>query len=296
VINYKHLHYFWVVAKRGGVARASETLHITPQTISGQINLLEEHLGEDLFRKAGRNLELTDAGRVVLSYADEIFSLGSELEEAVRQMPSRRPVTFRIGVADVVPKTISFRLLSAAMALEEPVRVVCRESSLELLLADLTLNKIDLVIADGPIPAGVNIRGFNHPLGECGISFLAAESLAEPLRKGFPQSLSGAPFLLPSDINVVQSRLLSWFDTRHIHPTIIGEFDDSALVKVFGQAGKGVFVVPSAIADEVCSQYDVRLIGSIDEVREQFFAISLERRITHPAVVAITKTAGNLLN
>ncbi|KAA1191842.1 transcriptional activator NhaR [Pseudohalioglobus sediminis] len=291
MINYKHLHYFWVVAKRGGVARASETLHITPQTISGQIGLLEESLGEALFQKKGRNLELTEVGRMVMSYADEIFSLGGELEDAVRNMPATRPVTFKVGVADVVPKSIAYRLLSPALELEEPVRMVCRESSLDALLADLALHKIDMVIADGPIPAGVNVRGFNHALGECGVSFLAVRKLAKSLQPDFPRSLDGAPLLMPSDINMVQPRLLNWFDTQHVYPNIVGEFDDSALMKVFGQAGKGVFVAPSAIAEEICQQYAVEKVGSIDEVTEQFYAISLERRITHPAVAAITETA-----
>jgi LysR family transcriptional activator of nhaA len=291
VINYKHLHYFWVVAKRGGVTRASETLHITPQTISGQISMLEDNLGEQLFRKVGRNLELTEAGRVAMSYADEIFSLGGELEDSVRNMLSTRPLTFKVGIADVVPKTISYRLLSPALELDEPLRLVCRESSLELLLAELVLHKIDLVIADGPIPSGVQIRGFNHSLGECGVSFLATPKLAKGLKRDFPQSLNGAPLLLPSDINMVQPRLLSWFDAQHVYPSIVGEFDDSALMKVFGQAGRGVFIAPTAIANEICQQYGVEEVGNIDEVKEQFFAISLERRITHPAVAAITKTA-----
>jgi len=296
VINYKHLHYFWVVAKRGGVTRASETLHITPQTISGQISLLEDKLGEALFQKVGRNLELTEVGRVVLSYADEIFSLGGELEEVVHNMPSARPITFKVGIADVVPKTISYRLLSPALELAEPVRIVCRENSLDLLLADLALHKIDMVIADGPIPSGVKIRGFNHALGQSGVTFLATEALVSALQGTFPQNLDGAPLLLPSDTNLVQSRLLNWFDSQHIHPLVVGEFDDSALMKVFGQAGKGVFVAPTAIADEICKQYAVQTVGSIDEVSEEFFAISLERRITHPAVVAITEAARAWLN
>ena len=295
MINYKHLHYFWVVAKQGGIARASETLHITPQTISGQISLLEDSLGEALFQKAGRNLELTETGRVVLSYADEIFSLGGELEDAVRNMPSERPLTFKVGVADVVPKTIAYRLLSPALELPDPVRLVCKENSLDVLLADLALHKIDLVIADSPIPPGVNVRGFNHSLGESGVSFMAAPVLAKTFRRDFPHSLDGAPLLLPTDINVVQSRLIQWFDGLHIHPRIVGEFDDSALMKVFGQAGKGVFVVPSAICEEVAEHLGVVIIGSTEEVREQFYAISFERRITHPAVAAITKTARSWL-
>lgn len=291
MINYKHLHYFWVVAKRGGVTRASETLHITPQTISGQISLLEDSLGVPLFKKVGRNLELTEIGRVVLSYADEIFSLGGELEDAVHNMPSSRPITFRVGVADVVPKTISYRLLSPALELKESVRIVCRESSLERLLADLALHKIDMVIADGPMPSGVKIRGFNHALGESDISFLATPEVVAKLEGEFPENLNGAPMLLPSDINLVQARLMNWFDMHHIHPAMVGEFDDSALMKVFGQAGKGVFVAPTAIAPEICQQYGVESLGSTSEVTEEFYAISLERRITHPAVVAITEAA-----
>ena len=291
MINYKHLHYFWVVAKQGGIARASERLHLTPQTISGQISLLEESLGEKLFTKVGRNLELTETGRLVLSYADEIFSLGGELEDALHNLPSDRPMVFKVGVAEVVPKTIAYRLLAPAMKLPNPVRIVCKENSLDDLLGELALHRIDMVIADGPIPSGLNVRGYNHFLGECGISFLAVPRLAKKLSKNFPQSLHGAPVLLPSEINVVQARLLSWLDGLHIYPRIVGEFDDSALMKVFGQAGSGVFIAPSAIADEVAKHYGVQIIGSTDEVREQFYAISVERRISHPAVVSITETA-----
>ena len=277
MINYKHLHYFWVVAKQGGIARASERLHLTPQTISGQISLLEESLGEKLFTKVGRNLELTETGRLVLSYADEIFSLGGELEDALHNLPSDRPMVFKVGIAEVVPKTIAYRLLAPAMKLPNPVRIVCKENSLDDLLGELALHRIDMVNADGPIPSGLNVRGYNHFLGECGISFLAVPRLAKKLSKNFPQSLHGAPVLLPSEINVVQARLLSWLDGLHIYPRIVGEFDDSALMKVFGQAGSGVFIAPSAIADEVAKHYGVQIIGSTDEVREQFYAISVER-------------------
>ncbi len=291
MINYKHLHYFWVVAKQGGIARASERLHLTPQTISGQINLLEEHLGETLFTKVGRNLELTETGRLVLSYADEIFSLGGELEQALHNLPSDRQMVFKVGIAEVVPKTIAYRLLAPALELPDPVRIVCKENSLDNLLGELALHRIDMVIADGPIPPGLNVRGYNHALGECGISFLAVPGLAKKLRKVFPQSLNASPLLIPSEINMVQARLLKWLDGLHIYPRIIGEFDDSALMKVFGQSGKGIFIAPTAIADEVAHQFGVQIIGETEEVREQFYAISVERRISHPAVVAITETA-----
>lgn len=287
MINYKHLHYFWVVAKCGGIARASETLHITPQTISSQISLLEQRLGEALLQKTGRNLELTEAGRIVQSYADEIFSLGGELEEAVLSMPSSGRLAFKVGVAEAVPKTISHRLLAPALELESRVRITCREKSLEELLADLAMHKIDLVIADAPIPPGINIRAYNHPLGESGISFLATKTLAKSVKRKFPGSLTGVPLLVPSDINKLHARLLSWFDAKHIHPQIVGEFDDSALMKVFGQAGTGVFVVPTVTAGEVCEKYEVELVGSVEDVKEEFFAISLERKVTHPAVAAV---------
>lgn len=296
MINYKHLHYFWVVAKEGSISRASERLHITPQTISGQLSLLEENLGEALFNRVGRNLELTETGRLALSYADEIFSLGGELEEVVRNVPEDRPLVFKVGVADVVPKSIAYRLLAPALQLPEPVRIVCRENDIGSLLAELALHKIDLVIADSPIPPGVNVRGYNHQLGECGVSFLAVPQLADKLGKNFPDSLKGAPLLMPSNITVVQSRLLKWFDQLHIQPRIVGEFDDSALMKAFGQAGTGVFIAPTVIAAEVEKQYGVISIGQTDEVREQFYAISVERKITHPAVVAITETAREWLS
>ena len=296
MINYKHLRYFWMVAKEGGIARASERLYLTPQTISGQLSMLEEQLGKALFEKVGRQLELTETGRLVLSYADEIFSLGGELEAALRNLPAERAMVFRVGIADVVPKSIASSLLAPAYELDDPVRLVCKESSLDNLLAELALHRLDLVIADSPIPAGLNINGFNHHLGESGISFLATKDLAKPLRKSFPQSLDGAPFLIPSEINMVQSRLLHWLDGLHIHPRIVGEFDDSALMKAFGQAGMGVFIVPTAIAKEVSRQYRASIIGATDEVREQFYAISTERRISHPAVAAITDTAREWLD
>ncbi|MGD2075895.1 MAG: transcriptional activator NhaR [Gammaproteobacteria bacterium] len=296
MINYKHLHYFWVVAKQGGVMRASERLHITPQTISGQIGLLEDSIGEPLFSKVGRNLELTETGRFVLSYADEIFSLGGELEEAVRNLPPGRRMIFKVGIADVVPKTIAYRLLAPALSTSEPMRIICRENNLPSLLAELALHRVDMVIADGPIPSGINVRGFSHALGECGVSFLAAPRLAKGLRKDFPRSLNGAPLLIPSETNLVQAKLLDWLDSLRIYPRIVGEFDDSALMKVFGQAGTGVFIIPTPIATEVAKQYSVRIIGSTGEVREQYYAISVERRISHPAVSAVTETAREWLN
>jgi len=296
MINFKHLHYFWVVAKQGGVMRASENLHITPQTISGQIRLLEDQLGHALFEKVGRNLELTNTGRRVLGYADDIFSLGYELEENVKNASKDRAQLLRVGVADVVPKSIAYRLLEPALHLKEPVRFMCKENSLESLLGDLALHKLDIVIADGPIPHRLGVKGYNHALGECGITFLAAPELAKTIGPDFPSNLTGKPFLMPSDLSLVQSQLLQWLDRYNIFPNIVGEFDDSALMKAFGQAGTGVFVVPSAIAKEVSSQYNVQVIGKTSEIKEQFYSITTERRLSNPALIAINETARDWLS
>ena len=296
MINFKHLHYFWVVAKQGGIARASEILHLTPQTISGQINQLEDNLGQALFNRVGRNIELTETGRLALSYADEIFSLGSELEDNLRNLPADRPLSFKVGIADVVPKTIAHRILAPALQMPEPMRLLCRENSLETLLAELALHRVDMVLADGPIPPGVDVRGFNHALGESGVSFFGTAELKGELEGEFPHCLGGAPMLMPSGINRVHDRLLQWLEGRRVYPRIVGEFDDSALMKVFGQAGVGIFVSPTAIAAEVEKQYGVERIGDADEVREQFYAISVERRISHPAVAVVTEAARRWLD
>ena len=239
MINYKHLRYFWVVAREGGVARASERLHLTPQTISGQLSLLEKHLGVDLFSRVGRNLELTDSGRLVLSYADEIFSLGGELEEVLNQLPDDRPQLFRVGVVDVVPKSIAHRVLQTALQMREPVRMVCREASLDMLLAELAVHRLDLVLADRTIPPTISTRGFSHKLGECAVSFFATEKLKKKLKGDFPRCLDGAPILLPSSGTQLRSGIDKWLDKHRIHPRMVAEFDDSALMKVFGQLGAG---------------------------------------------------------
>jgi LysR family transcriptional activator of nhaA len=296
MINYKHLYYFWVVAKTGGVTRASERLHLTPQTISGQLSLLEEHLGESLFSRVGRNLELTEVGRMVLSYAEDIFSLGSELKEMLRNLPSERPLIFNVGVTDVVPKSIAYRLLAPVLELLEPIRIVCKEGTIDSLLDDLVIHRIDLVIADGPLPVGLSVPGFSRSLGNCGITFFATPELAGKLGDNFPDSLSGMPLLLPGEMTVVRDYLVQWLDRLHIHPRIIGEFDDGALMKAFGQAGVGVFIAPTAIADEVEKQYGVVTVGQTNDVREEFYAISVERKTSHPAVALITETAREWLS
>ena len=291
MINYKHLHYFWAVAREGGVARASERLHLTPQTISGQLSLLEEYLGVDLFSRVGRNLELTDSGRLVLSYADEIFSLGGELEEVIHQLPDGRPQLFRVGVVDVVPKSIAHRVLQPALQMPEPVRMVCREASLDMLLAELAVHRLDLVLADRPIPPTISTRGFSHKLGECAVSFFATEKLKKKLKGDFPRCLDGAPILLPSSGTQLRSGIDKWLDKHRIHPRMVAEFDDSALMKVFGQEGAGIFIAPAAIEAEVEWQYQVTAIGRVDEVKERFYAISVERKVTHPVVSAVVEAA-----
>lgn len=296
MLNFKHLHYFWMVAKEGGIARACERLHLTPQTISGQLSSLEENLGVKLFERVGRKLEPTQIGRLILGYADEIFSLSAELEENVRNRPELQRMTFRVGIADVVPKSIAYRLVAPAMELPTPVRMVCRENSVETLLAELALHRVDLVIADGPIPHGINVKGFNHLLGECGVTFLAVPEIANRLSNKFPQSLAGEPMLFPGENTQVRNQLVDWLESQRIHPRIVGEFEDSALMKAFGQGGTGVFISPTPIAQEVEKQYGVVSIGATDKIRAKFYAISVERKISHPAIAAITQTAREWLN
>ncbi|MBI2293198.1 MAG: transcriptional activator NhaR [Betaproteobacteria bacterium] len=295
-MNFKHLHYFWRVAKTGGVARASEQLHLTPQTISGQIGLLADDLGVPLFAKSGRNLELTDAGRVAFGYAEDIFKLGSELEESLRTYPAGgRPVDFRVGVADVVPKTIAYRLIEPATRLPEPVRIVCREWKLDSLLEELAAHRLDLVIADAPIPPSVSVRAYNHRLGESGVSFFASARLFKSLKGKFPACLDGAPMLVPGDGAAVRPRLDRWRDANKLRLRVVGEFDDSALMKAFGQHGAGVFIGPTVLESEIKFQYRVKTLGRTEEIVEEFFAISVERRVTHPCVVAITGAARSRL-
>jgi len=295
MVNYKHLHYFWAVAREGGVARASERLNLTPQTISGQLSLLEAQLGVDLFTRVGRNLELTETGRLVLSYADEIFSLGGELEDMIHQLPEGRPQLFRVGVVDVLPKSIAHRILEPALQLPEPVRMICREASLDTLLAELAVHRLDLVLADRPIPPTVSTRGFSHKLGECAVSFFATKKLSKKLKGDFPRCLDGAPLLLPSSGNQLRSGIDQWLDKHRLHPRMVAEFDDSALMKAFGQEGAGIFIAPAAIEAEVEWQYQVNAIGRVDAVKENFYAISVERRVTHPVVSAVMEAARETL-
>ena len=291
-MNFKHLHYFWVTAKAGGIMRAGEQLHTTPQTLSGQIKLLEDWLGHKLFRKSGRNLELTDDGRVALGYADQIFTLGAELEAAVRETRGgQRVLDFRVGVADSVAKSVAYRLLEPALAVAEPVRLICSEGKFPDLLAQLALHRLDLVIADEPMSRRMSVKAFNHPLGSTAMSFFAAPQLKALLKGEFPQCLNGMPMLIQGAAASVRQQLEGWLTQHQIQPRIIGEFDDGALMTAFGREGRGVFMAPTVLEAETVEQFGVDVIGRTDELVEEFFAVSVERRITHPCVVAITDAA-----
>lgn len=290
-INYHHLLYFWTVARAGSIVKASEELRLAQPTISGQIRTLEDTLGEKLFTRVGRNLVLTDVGHVVYRYADEIFGLGRELLDTLKGRPSGRPIKLHVGISDAMPKMISHRLLQPALALEGPVQLICREDKTERLLAELAVHGLDMVLTDAPIAGAARVRAFNHLLGECTVSFFGTTELARQYKRDFPRSLEGAPLLLPTDNALLRRSLEQWFESLGVRPRIIAEFEDSALLKVFGQHGAGLFPAPSALESEICEQYHVRSIGRAEGVIERFYAITVERRIKHPAVAAISVAA-----
>ena len=293
-LNYQHLKYFWAVSRHGNLTRASAELLLTPQTVSTQIRDLEKGLGVELFSREGRRLVLTDIGRVVYRYADEIFNIGREIQDIVRGLPGRA-MYLVVGVADVVPKLIAHQLIEPAIQLKEPVRVICREGRTDRLLAELAIHKLDVVLSDTPIPPAVKIRAYNHLLGESKVTFMASDKLARNFREGFPESMNGAPILLPAEGTILRGTLEQWFDSQEIRPMIVGEFEDSALLNSFGQAGVGIFAVPSVIQDEVGRQYGVEPIGVVEGIVERFYAISLERKVRHPAVAAVCIAAKSVL-
>lgn len=293
-MNLKHLHYFWTVARTGSVAAAAERLHLTPQTISAQIKLLEDALGTPLFQPAGRGLQLTEAGRLALGYADEIFALSDALKATLGRQQGSPSLPFRVGISDAVPKNIAYRLLASVTDLAEPVRLICTEGKLDRLLAELALHRLDMVVADRPLPSGVRVRGYNHKLGESDVAFFAAPALARECAD-FPACLDGKPMLLPGEDSTARGRLEQWLQAERLNPRIVGEFDDGALMKAFGQAGHGLFPAPAVLAREVETQYKVREVGRTSAVRETFFAITGERRITHPAVRIVTEAARDSL-
>lgn len=291
MLNYKHLYYVREVANAGTIARASERLHLTPQTISGQISVLEDFLDTKLFHRQGRTLELTEAGHVAVDYANKIFQLGVELEERLQHLPSKSTQLFRVGVSERVPKSIAYRLMEPAMQMNKQLRIVCTEGDLEELLSELALHRMELVIADISIPPTLNIKGFNHKLGSSTLSFYATPELRNTLDNDFPDCMQDAPLLIPSEGAALRTNLLSWFHERKIRPAIVGEFDDSALMKAFGFAGAGVLVFPSALQTTLKKEGNLDVIGRADDLTEQYYAISVERRITHPAIKAITEHA-----
>ena len=290
-LNYNHLLYFWTVAREGSIAKASEVLHITPQTISGQLKLLEETVGEALFQRKGRGLMLTDTGQIVHIYADEIFSLGAELSQRLKSKEPGKPLELNVGVVFSIAKLIAYRILEPVLKLEDPVRVVCYEGNLEKLLGDLAVHKLDLVLSDRPLPTGLNVKAYNHILGNSTISFFAQKRIAHPYRKKFPYSLNHAPMLMPVKSNVLRRNLEDWFDQIGIDVSVVSEFDDSALLKAFGSAGAGVFPAPTAISEHVEHMYHAGLIGTVEELKETYYAISPERKLKHPGVMCITETA-----
>lgn len=289
-LNYHHLRVFWTAAREGGVTRASEKLHVSQPTVTTQIRALERTLGQKLFTRSGRRLVLTDSGRSAYRYADEIVGLGQELVDRMAGSPGHE-VRLTVGVADVLPKLIAYRILEPALRLAEPVLLEAIEDTPERLLAELAVFGLDVVLADAPVGPTVRVRAYNHLLGECAVSVFGARRLADARRRGFPRSLDGAPFLLPRRHSALRLALDDWFASEGVHPRIVGEFDDNALMTALGQAGLGLFPAPSPIAREVCRQYDVRPIGTIESVRQRFYAITVDRKLKHPAVIAVCEAA-----
>ena len=286
-LNYNHLQYFWAVARHGSIARAAEELLVSQPTISLQIKELESALRRKLFERSGRGLVLTDAGRVAYGYANEIFQAGQELLNAVEHQPKERPLRLNVGVLDAIPKSFVYKLLKPALRLPQQVRIVCREDKADRLLSDLGARRYDVVLSDGAIGNNVNVNGFNHLLGECGIAFFASRALAAKYARGFPKSLDGGPMLLPTENTMLRRGLDRWFESKRVHPLVVGEFDDAATMSSFGRAGLGVFPVPRVVEDEVRRSEQVQSIGRTEQIREQYYAITVQAKLQHPAVVAI---------
>ena len=294
-LNLKHLRYFWSVASHGSIARAAESLYLTPQTISGQLRELEEQLGAKLFQREGRQLVLTETGRMVFSYADEMFRLGLELQDVLAGRTPGSAITVKVGIAMVVPKLLTYRVLEPVLQMPEPINLVCHEAPLVDLLADLSVHKLDVVLADSPVSPALNIRAYNHALGESGISFFGVPQTAARLREGFPESLAGVKMLMPSVGSNLRRSLENGFERYAIQPVVVAEFEDRALMKAFGERGSGIFTSPTAVEQDVTSKYGVEVIGRTEEVAERYYIISPERRIKHPAVTAITEAARSRL-
>ncbi len=286
-LNFRHLHYFWVVAKEGSVTRAAERLGLAIQTVSAQLSLLEQSVGKALFKLQGRRLVLTEAGQTALRYADQIFLLGEQLQEALADIDTEPVMRLTVGISDSLPKLIASRMLDAALALPQRVRLICYEEQFESLLGKLSVHKLDVMLTDRPVPPGSSLRVFSHLLGETQISLFALPALAERYRENFPKSVNGAPLLLPTRNNAVRGRIDNWLEMNDLHPDLIGEFDDNALLHTFGRAGRGLFPAPSVLAQDVLGQFGAVEVGAMSQVREQIYVISNERKIRHPAIEAI---------
>jgi LysR family transcriptional activator of nhaA len=290
-LNYHHLQYFWTVAREGGITNACKVLNLTQPTVSKQIKQLEEQLGEPLFKRVSRGLELTEAGQMAYDYADEIFSLGQEFMENMQGVATVRPRRLRVGISSVIPKLISHRILQPIVNADSNVHLFCEEDHTDRLLAELSIQRLDLVLTDSPIAGTVKVKAFNHFLGDCGVTFFATADVARKLKGPFPKKLDGARFLALSDSSLARRSLERWFDTVGIRPRVFAEFEDSALMKVFGRDGAGVFAAPSVIAKEICRELGVKVLGSTEAVRESFYAITVERKFKHPAVARIAEVA-----
>lgn len=290
-LNFNHLRCFWAVAREGSIVAACRTLGLTQPTISKQIGDLEDELGEELFRRVGRRLVLTDVGRTVYAYADDIFSLGQELTDAVRGQVTGRPLRMMVGVSDVVPKLLTRMTLEPAMKLEQRIRLTCREGKTEQLLADLALAGLDMVLTDAPMPAGSRIKAYSHRLGASTVAVFAPPSLTTRYRRKFPASLDGAPMLLPTDNTALRRSIDAWLERTNVRPEIVAEFEDSALLKAFAEGEHGLFFAPSVVEDSVQRQFGVRTVAHIDEITEHLFAVTMERKIRHPGVAAVVDSA-----
>lgn len=290
-LNYHHLYYFWIAAKEGSIGKASQMLNLSQPTVSTQIKSLESNLGELLFVRSRGGLSLTDSGRLAFDYADDIFTLGKEFQESLKGLGTDRPARLRVGISDVLPKLVSHRLLSPVLKMEKPVRLICEEGKTEELLTDLSIHRLDLVIVDAPIGGAVRIKAYNHFLGSSGVTFFGKRNLADRYREKFPDSLSGAPLLVPSEGTLLRRSIDRWMSSKGYIPQIRAEFHDSALLKVFGRDGAGLFTGPTIIEDEICQEYNVEIVGRTDEILESFYAITVERKVRHPIALAITQTA-----
>jgi len=293
-LNYQHLLYFWSVVRTGSLTRACEELALSAPTVSSQLRTLEARLGEKLLTKSGRSLVPTEVGRLVYGYADEIFGLGQDLLEALEHRPTARPLRLVVGIDDVVPKEVAYHVLEATLSLKRPVRLICREGTLERLVADLAVHEIDVVLSDAPITPSLAVKAYAHLLGETQIVWMATSTLAKTLRKEFPNSLDGVPMLLPTDDTAIRRALDQWLEKKHVHPVLIGEFEDYAMLREFARAGHGFTPVPAVMEEQFRREYGFARVGIAEGVKSEYYAISVERRVKHPAVTAMTERAGKI--